>query len=46
MARPLYRYRQISALLFGTDIDTDPEDSGMGARHDTAPIPVIKSKKD
>ena len=52
MARPLHRYRQISALLFGTDMDSDPEDTGRArretgrARHDTAPIPVIKSKKD
>lgn len=43
MARPLHRYRQISALLFGTDIDQDPEDTG---RYATAPIPVIRSKKD
>jgi uncharacterized membrane protein YdbT with pleckstrin-like domain len=42
--RPLHRYRQISALLFGTDIDVDPEDVGSG--HVTAPLPVIKSKKD
>jgi len=40
--RPLHRYRQISALLFGTDIDIDPEDVG----HATAPLPVIRSKKD
>ena len=46
MARPLHRYRQISALLFGTDIDNDPEDTGRSGNHDTAPIPVIKSKKD
>ena len=44
MARPLHRYRQISALLFGTVVDTDPED--VGARHDTAPIPVVRAKKD
>jgi uncharacterized membrane protein YdbT with pleckstrin-like domain len=44
IARPLYRYRQISALLFGTDIDSDPED--RGARHDTAPIPVVKSENE
>jgi uncharacterized membrane protein YdbT with pleckstrin-like domain len=42
--RPLHRYRQISALLFGTDVDIDPED--VGSRHDTAPLPTIKSKKD
>jgi uncharacterized membrane protein YdbT with pleckstrin-like domain len=46
MARPLHRYRQISALLFGTaEMDSDPEDTGR-AKHDTAPIPVIKAKKD
>lgn len=42
--RPLHRYRQISALLFGTDVDVDPED--IGPRHDTAPLPMIRSKKD
>jgi uncharacterized membrane protein YdbT with pleckstrin-like domain len=42
--RPLHRYRQISALLFGTDVDVDPED--VGSRHDTAPLPTIKAKKD
>lgn len=46
MARPLHRYRQISALLFGTDIDNDPEDTGRASGNDTAPIPVIKTKKD
>jgi uncharacterized membrane protein YdbT with pleckstrin-like domain len=46
MARPLHRYRQISALLFGTEMDGDPEDTGGRTRHDTAPIPVIKAKKD
>lgn len=43
VARPLHRYRQISALLFGTDVDVDPED--VNTRHDTAPIPMIKPKK-
>lgn len=42
--RPLHRYRQISALLFGTDVDVDPED--IGPRYETAPLPVIRSKKD
>src|SRR5215468_9804953 len=43
--RPLHRYRQISALLFGTDVDVDPEDVAR-SRNDTTPLPVIKSKKD
>lgn len=43
--RPLHRYRQISALLFGTDVDVDPEDVTR-SRNDTTPLPVIKSKKD
>jgi hypothetical protein len=43
LPRPLLRYRQISALLFGTDVDIDPED--LGARHDTAPIPAIPTTR-
>src|SRR5262245_19925798 len=45
MPRPLHRYRQISALLFGTDVDVDPEDVAC-SRNDTTSLPVIKSKKD
>lgn len=47
LARPLLRYRQVSALLFGTDMDKDPEDVGDLAedRHDTAPIPVILPRR-
>ena len=44
LPKPLRHYRQISALLFGTDIDIDPED--LGARNDTAPIPTVKPKQD
>lgn len=47
LARPLLRYRQVSALLFGTDMDRDPEDVGDLAddRHVTAPIPRIPPRR-
>lgn len=43
LPHPLLRYRQVSALLFGTDMDTDPED--VGDQHDTAPIPAVKPRR-
>ncbi len=39
LAHPLQRYREVSALLFGTNVDQDPED--VYNKHDTAPIPVV-----
>ncbi len=44
LAHPLQRYREVSALLFGTSLPPDPED--LGARHDTAPIPAVLSRKE
>ena len=39
--QPLHRYRQISARLFGTDVDVDPED----VENATAPLPEIRPKR-
>lgn len=44
LAHPLQRYREVSALLFGTSLPPDPED--LGARHDTAPIPAVPPRKE
>ncbi len=43
LAHPLQRYREVSALLFGTNVDRDPED--IPAKHDTAPIPAVPPRR-
>ncbi len=42
LAHPLQRYREVSALLFGTAVDPDLEDVG---RNDTAPIPTVPRRR-
>jgi membrane protein YdbS with pleckstrin-like domain len=42
LPQPNKRYQQVSALLFGTNVDVDPDD---GVREqDTAPVPYIPPK--
>lgn len=43
LSHPLQRYREVSALLFGTNPAQDPED--LPGRHDTAPIPTVPARK-
>ena len=42
LPQPNKRYQQVSALLFGTMVDVDPED-GLGAQI-TEPVPYIPAK--
>ena len=46
LPQPAKRYQQVSGLLFGTDVDIDPDDNLLAAprrqEHDTAPVPVIR----
>ena len=43
LAHPLQRYREVSALLFGTNIVQDSED--VIEQHDTAPIPPVPPRR-
>jgi uncharacterized membrane protein YdbT with pleckstrin-like domain len=43
LAHPLQRYREVSALLFGTNVAPDPED--VPSRNDTAPIPTVRPRR-
>jgi uncharacterized membrane protein YdbT with pleckstrin-like domain len=43
LAHPLQRYREVSALLFGTNVGPDPED--VPSKHDTAPIPTVPPRR-
>jgi uncharacterized membrane protein YdbT with pleckstrin-like domain len=43
LAHPLQRYREVSALLFGTNVPVDPED--VLDKHDTAPIPSVPTRR-
>ena len=57
LAHPLQRYREVSALLFGTSVaESDPEDFGTqsnqskqpsnpSSQHDTAEIPVVQPRR-
>jgi membrane protein YdbS with pleckstrin-like domain len=46
LPQPAKRYQQVSGLLFGTDVDIDPDDNPLaaprGQEYDTAPVPVIR----
>ena len=56
LAHPLQRYREVSALLFGTSVvDSDPEDVGIQGKqsskgsqsnqNDTARFPVVEPRR-
>jgi membrane protein YdbS with pleckstrin-like domain len=44
LAHPLQRYRDVTALLFGTNADQDPEDV-RERQHDTAEIPTVRPRR-
>jgi len=49
LPQPAKRYHQVSGLLFGTDIDIDPDDNPLastaGSDFDTAPVPTIRPRR-
>jgi membrane protein YdbS with pleckstrin-like domain len=49
LPQPAKRYQQVSGLLFGTDVDIDPDDnplaSSPGSDFDTAPVPTIRPRR-
>jgi membrane protein YdbS with pleckstrin-like domain len=45
LPQPAKRYQQVSGLLFGTNIDIDPDDNPLAnnpAEFDTAPVPIVR----
>jgi membrane protein YdbS with pleckstrin-like domain len=46
LPQPNKRYQQMSGLLFGTNVDIDPDDNQLagGVAHDTAPVPRIRPR--
>ncbi len=47
LPQPAQRYQQVSGLLFGTNVDVDPEDNQLAADadYDTAPVPTIPPRR-
>ncbi len=45
LPQPAKRYQQVSGLLFGTNVDIDPDDNQFAAspaEYDTAPVPTVR----
>src|SRR6195952_3155565 len=50
LPQPAKRYHQVSGLLFGTNVDIDPDDNqlatgGSDTDYDTAPVPVVRPRR-